>query len=95
MKNVAVMIPGDWWELAACQTAEPDWFFPISGKGLAEADIARARAVCQQCQVRAKCLDYAVATRQVHGIWGGLTETERQPLSASRAHGEQDERSAA
>jgi WhiB family transcriptional regulator, redox-sensing transcriptional regulator len=95
MKNMAVRIPGDWWELAACQAADPDLFFPISGQGRAKNDMARARAVCQQCQVRTKCLDYALATRQVDGIWGGLTETERQPLFASGAHGDQDERSAA
>ena len=89
------MAPGDWWVLAACQTAEPDLFFPISAVGLAENDVARARAVCQQCRVRAKCLDYALATRQADGIWGGLTETERQLLSASRTDGDQDERSAA
>lgn len=29
-------------------------------------------------------LDYALVTRQVHGIWGGITETERRPLFASR-----------
>lgn len=85
------MIPGDWWELAACQAEEPDLFFPISAKGRSEADVARARAVCRHCQVRAKCLDYALDTQQRHGIWGGFTETERQPLLSSRLHGGHDE----
>lgn len=85
----------DGWELAACQSADPDLFFPISDKGRAEDDVARARAVCQQCTIRAMCLDYAVATRQAHGIWGGLTEIERQPLFASGEHRDQNERSAA
>ena len=79
------MTPGAWWGLAVCQAAEPDLFFPIPAEGLAENDAARARAVCEQYRVRAKCLDYALATRQVPGIWGGLTETERQPLFASSA----------
>ncbi len=82
---MAVRIPGDWWGLAACQTAEPDLFFPVSAKGHAEYDVARARAVCHRCRVRSECLDYAVSTRQVHGIWGGLTEIERQPLFAPAA----------
>lgn len=95
MTNVATTILRDWWELAACQEADPDLFFPISDKGRAEDDVARARAVCQRCQIRAKCLDYAVTTRQAHGIWGGLTEIERQPLFASGAHRDQNERPAA
>jgi WhiB family redox-sensing transcriptional regulator len=82
---MSVITPGDWWGLAACQTAEPDLFFPISATGRAKIDVARAQAVCQHCQVRAKCLDYALATRQVDGIWGGLTEDERRPLFASAA----------
>ncbi len=77
---MTVRTSGDWWELAACQTAEPDLFFPISTEGLAEIDVARARAVCQRCRIRAQCLEYAIATRQMHGIWGGLTELERRPL---------------
>jgi WhiB family transcriptional regulator, redox-sensing transcriptional regulator len=82
---VSVIAPGDWWEFAACQTTDPDLFFPISATGRAKIDVARARAVCQHCQVRARCLDYALATRQVHGIWGGLTEDERRPLFTSAA----------
>lgn len=85
MRKVTPRIPGDWWVLAACQAAEPDLFFPTSAEGRAENDVARTRAVCQRCRVRAKCLDYALATRQVHGIRGGLTETQRQLLFASSA----------
>jgi WhiB family redox-sensing transcriptional regulator len=67
------MTPGDWWGLAACQAAQPDLFIPFSAEGLAENDVARVRAVCPQYWVRAKCLDYALVTRQVPGIWGGRT----------------------
>ncbi len=30
-----------------------------------------AKAVCADCDVRQLCLDYALATRQAHGVWGG------------------------
>jgi hypothetical protein len=30
-----------------------------------------------RCPVRLPCLAFALRTRQVHGIWGGLTEEER------------------
>jgi WhiB family redox-sensing transcriptional regulator len=84
---MSVIIPGDWWRLAACQKAEPDLSFPISATGRAKADVARARAVCQHCRVRPKCLDYALTTRQADGIWGGLTEDERRPLFVPAAAG--------
>lgn len=89
------MIPGEWWALAACQAIDPDLFFPISGRGRAEVDVARARQICHHCQVRSKCLDFALATGPVHGIWGGLTETERQALLAPGTHRTPDERPAA
>ncbi len=67
-----------WWEQAACQAADPELFFPVSETGLAKAQVARAKAVCGRCRVRQQCLDYAVATRQVHGIWGGISAANHQ-----------------
>jgi WhiB family transcriptional regulator, redox-sensing transcriptional regulator len=40
----------------------------------------RAKAICSACSVRKDCLDYAVATHEPHGVWGGLNELERRPL---------------
>jgi WhiB family transcriptional regulator, redox-sensing transcriptional regulator len=68
---------GDWWDLAACQQADPELFFPVSAVGSARADIDRAKAVCATCRIRQQCLDYALDTRQAHGVWGGRTEEER------------------
>lgn len=39
--------------------------------------IDQARAICATCTVRQRCLDYAMSTRQEHGVWGGLSEAER------------------
>ncbi|HEY0717283.1 MAG TPA: WhiB family transcriptional regulator [Streptosporangiaceae bacterium] len=72
-------------EQSACRTVEPDLFFPISGKGRSQSDAARARRICQSCPVRAACLDYALATHQSDGIWGGLTTDERRRLPKSAA----------
>lgn len=69
-----------WWDLAACQTADPELFFPVSASGSARADIARAKAVCGACRIRQKCLDYALDTRQSDGVWGGRTEEERRQI---------------
>jgi WhiB family transcriptional regulator, redox-sensing transcriptional regulator len=44
----------------------------------------RAKAICADCRVRQECLDFALATREPHGIWGGLTEVERAALVVER-----------
>jgi WhiB family transcriptional regulator, redox-sensing transcriptional regulator len=73
-----------WWDLAACQAADPELFFPVSGSGRALADTARAKVICSSCRVRRKCLDYALDTRQPHGVWGGRTEEERRQIVTAR-----------
>jgi WhiB family transcriptional regulator, redox-sensing transcriptional regulator len=72
----------DWWQDAACRTADPDIFFPVSAHGPGQEDIARAKAVCTRCPVCKQCLEFALATHQVHGVWGGTTEEERLQMRA-------------
>lgn len=74
-----------WWELAACQTVDPELFFPVTESGPATTQVARAKAVCARCRVRQQCLDYAMASRSVDGIWGGTSEAERHVLRAGLA----------
>jgi WhiB family redox-sensing transcriptional regulator len=68
----------DWWESAACLEADPELFFPVATRGPGQDEIARAKEVCATCRVRRQCLQYALATRQPHGVWGGMTEDERR-----------------
>ena len=68
---------GHWRSAAACQTADPELFFPISDSGKSLAQVAEAKAVCASCPVRRECLAFALGTGQVHGIWGGTTAQER------------------
>jgi WhiB family transcriptional regulator, redox-sensing transcriptional regulator len=76
----------DWRDHAACRFADPELFFPVSpaGPSLDQAE-RRARAVCATCPVRRECLQFALATRQAHGVWGGMSERER---GATRQHAE-------
>jgi WhiB family transcriptional regulator, redox-sensing transcriptional regulator len=67
----------NWRSLAACQSADPDLFFPVSSSGQSIAQVAQAKAICAGCQVRRECLAFALRTHQVHGVWGGLSEQER------------------
>src|SRR5215470_19160422 len=75
----------DWRSLAACRSADPDLFFPISSTGQSIAQVAEAKAICAGCPVQRECLAFALRTHQVHGIWGGLSEQERYPRSAAPA----------
>jgi len=70
----------NWRLLAACRSADPDLFFPVSASGPSLDQVTRAKAICAGCQVRQQCLAFALATGQTHGVWGGLSEQERRAL---------------
>ncbi|RAY12549.1 WhiB family transcriptional regulator [Actinomadura craniellae] len=65
---------------AACRTEDPELFFPVGTLRPAEEQTRRAAEVCRGCPVRVECLDYALATRQRHGVWAGTTGEERDRL---------------
>jgi WhiB family transcriptional regulator, redox-sensing transcriptional regulator len=71
-----------WRSAAACRSADPELFFPISDSGPSLVQAAEAKAICAGCPVRRQCLAFALRTRQVHGIWGGRTERERHVPAA-------------
>lgn len=70
----------EWMNFAACLGLEPDLFFPVGTEGPAVTQIKEAKAICAQCPVAWECLNYAVDTGQVDGIWGGTTEDERRAI---------------
>jgi WhiB family redox-sensing transcriptional regulator len=67
-----------WQRFASCRALDPALFFPAGTTGQAVADIAWAKGICAACPVRLACLEYAVATDQQYGVWGGMTEDERR-----------------
>jgi WhiB family transcriptional regulator, redox-sensing transcriptional regulator len=67
-----------WWSLAACLTADPELFFPISSSGPALRQVARAKAICTRCEIQQACLGYALDAGPIQGVWGGMTEEERR-----------------
>jgi WhiB family redox-sensing transcriptional regulator len=70
----------DWRRLAACRSAEPDLFFPVSGRGWTR-QVEQAKALCGGCPVRRQCLQYAISGDEAYGVWGGMTEDERRRVS--------------
>lgn len=77
---MTAMLLENWWHEAACQSADPELFFPISATEASGGTIQRAKQVCASCPVSSPCLSYALTHRQEQGIWGGLTDEERQSL---------------
>src|SRR5690606_30461838 len=63
-------------EQAACRDTDLEIFFSID-----EADEAKAKRICHRCPVRWERLTYALATRQRHGIWRGLSPQRPTLLS--------------
>ena len=64
-----------WQEEALCAQTDPEAFFPEKGGSTREA-----KRICSGCEVRAECLEYALANDERFGIWGGLSERERRRL---------------
>ena len=64
-----------WQERALCAQTDPEAFFPEKGGSTREA-----KRICSGCEVRAECLEYALAHDERFGIWGGLSERERRRL---------------
>ena len=69
-----------WRIQARCLGSDPDLFFPLGGSGEPLAQAETAKHICHECEVRDVCLQYALETNQVTGVWGGTTEEERRSL---------------
>lgn len=74
----------DWRQRAACLDEDPELFFPVGTTGPALEQAERAKQFCQRCEVIDDCLEWALATNQDAGVWGGLTEDERRTVRRSR-----------
>lgn len=86
--SISWQLDSGWQFRAACRGSDANLFFPpvqLESKEEKHAREAQAKAICAECPVGRQCLDFAVATRESHGIWGGLNEIERRALSAKRA----------
>ena len=82
---------GTTWLLdAACRGEHAASFFPPTHFERKEVRLARerfAKSICRQCPVASQCLDYAIRTREPHGVWGGLNEVERRQYADGQCEG--------
>ncbi len=73
----------EWMDWAACrECADPEIFWPVRRQGahIHRNQSAAALAVCRICPVIDACLNYAQTQKEHVGIWGGMTERQRETL---------------
>ena len=71
--TTSLNLPGDWRFHGICRD-EPEAWFPGSND---EAGIAAAKKDCATCPVIAQCREWALDTKEPHGVWGGMSERDR------------------
>jgi WhiB family redox-sensing transcriptional regulator len=68
-----------WMLQARCRGASPSEFFPSDGLA-----VESAQHICVHCPVKSECLEYALAHRIEHGVWGGASEREGRRILRRR-----------
>lgn len=77
------------WQLAgACRAVSPEVFFHPEGERgpRRRGRDAEAKSVCEACPVLMACRAHALEVREPYGVWGGLTEAEREELHDDSTH---------
>ncbi len=64
-------------ELALCAQVDPELFYP---ERAGSAEEMQAKAICRKCELRRKCLQWALETRELYGVWGGASQAERRVM---------------
>jgi len=72
------------WHHAACRGEDPELWFPIGPLEL-NPDGETAIDICRRCPHTTECVTFAVETDTPHGIWGGLTPEQRNPVRRGKA----------
>ncbi len=73
------------WKLhGACNGLDASIFYPNDDDDPLELNANEAKEVCAGCHVRVSCLEYALASRERDGVWGGATARERRKIIRQR-----------
>ncbi len=75
----------EWQIRGACRGMDSGVFFhPEGERGPARSDReARAKQICAGCPVIAQCRRHALTVHEPYGVWGGLSESERDTTGRS------------
>jgi WhiB family redox-sensing transcriptional regulator len=74
----------DWQLRGSCRGTDSDLFFhPEGERGQARAAREEsAKEVCLHCPVCKPCREHALKVHEPYGVWGGMTEEEREEYYA-------------
>ena len=80
-----VAVLWEWQVDGACRRESPDVFFhPEGERGTARRSRdSVAKAVCLSCPVLQSCREHALRAREPFGVWGAMTEYEREATYAA------------
>lgn len=71
----------DWMGHALCAQIDLElWFPPKSGSSQPAKRICNGFRGRPPCPVRDECLAYALRHNEQHGVWGGMSERERNRI---------------
>lgn len=74
-----------WQDFAACQTSDPDLFFPSEQyTSVNKAQIDKAKAICSTCPAIEHCFNESAKLNFQYGIWAGLTAPQRKKILETR-----------
>ncbi len=68
----------------ACADVDPELFFPDKGN---KWQAAAAKQVCAHCPVLEDCRRWALGVCPLHGIWGGMSQGDRERWRARHGGG--------
>ena len=70
----------EWQFEGSCRRENPDAFFhPDGERGPSRRNRdSAAKALCLSCPVLQHCREHALQVREHYGVWGGMTEDERE-----------------
>ncbi len=74
----------DQFESPSCATVGGDYWFPeleVGQPNQAEARIAKS--ICAACPHKVECAEWGIYN-EAHGVWGGLTNRDRQAIRRQR-----------
>ncbi|WP_303396062.1 MULTISPECIES: WhiB family transcriptional regulator [unclassified Rhodococcus (in: high G+C Gram-positive bacteria)] len=91
-------ITDEWeWQLdAECRNEQAAVFFPPTNTRGAALELLeiQAKRICSRCPVRRRCLDYAIASGEPYGVWGGLSASERHRVRVNEPGTDTDDHAA-
>jgi len=81
-----VMDLWEWQYQGLCRDADPEIFFHPEGErgGTRRRRDEAAKTICAKCPVIQQCREHALAVHEPYGVWGGLSEDERQAILLQR-----------